>query len=148
MTENNEPKTLDGSMSVLRHNRGQTYMTAEFAADLMYPFTEFVTDDFIVEHTLFGERELQQVERVEVAAHALFERLETAQDSVSGTDGTARGDPHEMVVLYAKVSAILVGALGGEPSDHVAGGHGFTFDGRHEENVEILEELVSENIGA
>lgn len=128
---------------------GQAYHDVDYAFELLVAFAPFVQPEYVDEHTVFDEEEASSVlnedvaigERSSLGRLALSEALADAQTTVTDARGILNALPHEVVVTAAKVSAIAVEAVGSEPSDYTAGGHGFTADGRHRENCDALKQL-------
>lgn len=136
--------TREGSLDSLRDAVGQKYLLASDAFELLLPFAEDVSPTFVDENTFYDTDDAETAVDTSVGGLALSGALEETQESSRDARGIVSTPPHEMIVTYAEVSDILVRALGGEASDYTAGGSGFTHDGRHDENVETLEELLGE----
>lgn len=123
---------------------GQSYITSVDAFELLVPFAGHVTAEFATEHTHFDPEGDDADPTEEMGALALSGALESTQRSANQARGIVTIEPHRMLVTYSDVSAILVDALGSESSDYQAGGAGFTADGRHDENVETLTNIMAE----
>lgn len=128
-------------MQRLEEASGQGYIRTSTAWELLAAFHEQVEDDYV-----FGQVDVMEpgdqitdTDRGLALSHALEER----QRSDAEARGMTNVLPHEMLVTYSDVSAILVEALGDEPSDYTAGGYGFTSDGRHDSNISTLKEQVA-----
>jgi hypothetical protein len=137
MVEIDTDVTKPTALDELREASGQEYIQAWAAFPLLYPFRDDVTDEFILDHTLFDSADEFSNDE-DNGALALSGAVEDRQRSADEARGMTNVAPHEMLVTYSDVSAILAEAIGEEPSDYTAAGHGFTADGRHEENVEAV----------
>lgn len=135
-----EACNLREAMAVLNDSSGQTYTTADEAFKVLHPFGEHVTVEFITETNPHMEAGEADPEDDDEAVLALSYALEQVQRSSHDARGLLRTFPHEMVVTMSDVSTIVVEAIGEEPSDYTAAGGGFTADGRHDENMETLNE--------
>jgi hypothetical protein len=144
MDEPDHESTIEARLDELRDNSGQSYILAGSAAEILRPFRTDVTREFVVEHTLSDADDVDVEPSDYNGLLALHGALEAKQRSSREARGITSVHAHKMLVTYSDVSAIIVEALGGEPSDYTAGGHGFTADGRHEENVEAIVERLDE----
>lgn len=133
----------DEAFEQLEDNSGQSYLPSKDAFDILIPFGGEVTEDFVLQNTLFDEDDIEDEVDPKLGALALSTALEGVQRSSKDARGITNVAPHTMLVTYSDVSAILVKALGGEPSNYTAGGSGFTADGRHDSNVSTLKEQVA-----
>jgi len=142
MVDLDTESTKADALDVLREAAGQSYLLTEEAAKILHPFRTDVEPAFVVNHTMFDAEDVADDPSEDHGALALSGALESKQRSAREARGITSVQPHEMLVTFSDVSAIIVEALGGEPSQHVAGGHGFTADGRHDSNVETLAERI------
>jgi len=134
--------TKTDALDVLREASGQSYVLSGEAIKILHPFDSDVTKEFVVEQTVLGPEDVSDEPTDEAGALALSAALEDKQRSAKQARGITSVAPHKMLLTYSDVSASIVEALGGESSDHTAGGYGYTADGRHDENVSTLEEQL------
>ena len=104
-------------------------------------FPHLVTDEYVYEHYPYADPDEGNIEDGDQQM-ALSHHLADTQRAARDTRGIVNVAPHVMLVTYSDVTEIIAEALTGESSDHSAGGAGFTADGRHDENVEIIKESL------
>ncbi len=146
MTDESDEPTKAEAIEKLNNNSGQSYVLASEAWRILGVFYPDVERDFVEKYDPFG-KEIDDPDEAD-GAHALSNALRKAQRSSAEARGITNTYPHEMLVTYSDVSAVLVEALGGEPDDTTMGGHGFTADSRHDANLETLDDLLDEPVEA
>lgn len=133
-----EAYELDEAIDALQNHTGQTYLTSREAFRILAPFADEVVDAFIVENIEYATEEEPDGDAMVALAESLADTQRLSRD----TRGIVNTWPFQPLVTHSDVSAIIVEAMGGEPSDYTAGGAGFTADGRHDRNVGTIDELL------
>lgn len=144
MTTEDELPTMEESLESLEDVNGQSYVRADDAAELLFPFALQADAEWVAKVNDIDRDRNDLGSNPELGRLAFAERVADEQRASRDTRGIVTTYPHQMLVTYSDVSAILVEALGGEPSGVTYGGAGFTADARHDENVERAARLLEE----
>lgn len=138
--EDDEDLTPIDAFEELVDKSGQSYMLAEGAWAYLQPFTKTVTDQFVRDYDERAEEgdDIEGCDR----AFALSKALADKQRATEDARGFINAWPHEQVVTAVDVTAILVEAIGEEPSNASYAGRGFTADARHDANVNTIDNVL------
>lgn len=134
--------TKEEAVKSLSDARGQGYRRAREATFLLFAFAEDVAPEFVAENWPYDHTSAYDQPHDEAAVNVLQDVMADRQDLARDARGTVFAHRNVPVITNADLSALLVEALGGEPSDAVMGGHGYTADVRHRENLDVLDDLL------
>jgi hypothetical protein len=137
MADGLDELTIADSMQVLDDMKGQSYIRARRATELVAPFGEHVSIDFTGE-MLDREVDGDEMDGMMALSHAIGDRQRQARDA----RGLANVFPNIPIVTVNDVSESIVEALGGDPSEATMAGYGSTDDVRHGKNMSTLRSML------
>lgn len=150
MTDNDDTPTLDEALEELDDLSGQSYYTANDAFNLIYPFTDHATVEFVLEHDPHTEPENESdladprtVLSDGSAGMAASHRLDDVQRAGHEARGIVSVWPHQQILTVAEITDIICEMLGVEKGEGMGVGGGYREDSRHEENVENIREHIA-----
>lgn len=146
MPDADDRLTIEEAIEMLEDNSGQSYVHSRDAWRILREFARHTVDEFVYDYYPYSD-DLEDPD-VNDAGHALSAALADIQRSSEDARGIVNTFPHEMLVTYSDVSGMLVEALGGERDETTMGGHGFTADARHDENLAKLDDLLDKPVEA
>ena len=135
MTEEIESASADAALEWLSDTTGQSYILADSAWNYLAAFEEHVTTPFVEEYSTLWDSDESEDPPASIRADALSRALSDKQRTAAEARGIVTVWPHRHLVTASDVSAILVEAVGREPSDAGMLGSGSTADVRHRANV-------------
>ena len=142
MTDDTTDYTEDDALEQLCGSPGQRYLLADTAFELLRPFAHRAEATWIADQTGTPVGDLPKNDHEQSGRLAFSEAVGDKQRQARNARGILSVLPHQPVLTYADLSAILVDALGGEPSDYQAAGSGFTADGKHSRNIKQLRDRL------
>lgn len=143
MSDGNPELDRVDALNELHDRTGQTYILSNNAMTLLRPFATAMTPEFADEWTHIDASENTEEVSQDVGELAFSTAIADRQRTAEDARGIVSVMPHETVLTYSDVSAILAAALGGEESDHTSLGSGFTADGRHDEQMQTVEDCLN-----
>lgn len=146
MTDRKIEPTIYEATEWLESKRGQSYFISKIAWSQLRPFWAITVGDFTAEHDPYAPDEDVDDYRREDRLTALSHRLKDKQRTADDAKGFITAWPHEQIVTASDVSAILVEAIGEEPSDASMLGNGSTADARHDSNMKAIREALPDDI--
>lgn len=151
MTGDNDKPTRSEALAELDDAKGQSYYDANSAFELLYPFAEDATAEFVHEYDPHTETEDEShladprtVTSDGSAAIAVSHRVDETQQSGHEARGMVTVWPHQQIITIAEVSGILCEMLGLEDNRGSGIGAGFKADSRHRQNMREIKEHIEE----
>lgn len=144
MTLTDEDTTMGEAFNILADRKGQTYVTNEFAFNMLDHFTEVVYGEFVMErypHYDLNDQ-ITDADRELALSHALLDK----QRSTHEARGILNTYPHQQVVTISDISDIIAEAIGIEPAEGKGAGSGFYADSKHEQNIENIREKLEDEL--